>query len=139
MKRARILFVTAASVLFLYSYGFIDPHLSFSSHPLYQGIQSMLVHLVYRQSVIAAVLYLCIIAALFAAYATVLWRKKAEKIRSVPRWIFALVVILILSYPAFSYDIYNYIATAKVAFFYKENPYIVMPIEIPNEPMLAFT
>jgi hypothetical protein len=29
--------------------------------------------------------------------------------------------------------------TAKVAYTYHENPYIVMPIEIPNDPNLAFT
>lgn len=47
--------------------------------------------------------------------------------------------ILFFSFPAFSNDIFNYIATAKVTYLYRENPYIVMPIEIANEPMLDFT
>lgn len=38
-----------------------------------------------------------------------------------------------------SYDIFNYISTAKVAFFYHENPYIIMPIEFINDPLLSFT
>ncbi len=139
MKRAYILFIAAASVLLLYSYGFIDPHLSFSSHPLYVWAQNIVVSLVYRQSVVAAVLYACIIAALFAGYGILLWGQKEKKLMSVPRWVFALVIMLVLSYPAFSYDIYNYIATAKVAFLYRENPYVVMPVEIPNEPMLSYT
>jgi|GEM_PF-766311 len=139
MKRAYILFIAAASVLLLYSYGFIDPHLSFSSHPLYVWAQNIVVSLVYRQSVVAAVLYVCIIAALFAGYGMLLWGQKEKKLMSVPRWVFALVIMFVLSYPAFSYDIYNYIATAKVAFLYRENPYVVMPVEIPNEPMLSYT
>lgn len=139
MKRARILFIAVASVLLLYSYGFIDPHLSFFSHPLYLWIQNVLIFLVYRQSALAAALYVCIIAAFFAAYGIFLWGKGQERTRSAPRWVFALAVMLVLSYPAFSYDIYNYIATAKVAFLYRENPYVVMPVEIPNEPMLSYT
>ncbi|MFH0749601.1 MAG: hypothetical protein V1917_01630 [Candidatus Gottesmanbacteria bacterium] len=49
------------------------------------------------------------------------------------------VVLLIFSYPALSYDLFNYMTTAKVAYTHHENPYLVMPIEITNEPYLAFT
>lgn len=38
-----------------------------------------------------------------------------------------------------SYDIFNYIMTAKVVSSYQENPYIIMPIEFTNEPYLFFT
>ncbi len=38
-----------------------------------------------------------------------------------------------------SYDIFNYLATAKVTYFYGENPYLVMPIEFVSDPMLLFT
>lgn len=139
MKQARILFIVAAFVLLFYSYGFIDPHLLFFSHPWYLWARNIVVSLVYRQSVVAAALYVGIIAVLFAAYGMVLSHQHAKKITSVPRWIALLIGILVLSYPAFSYDIYNYIATAKVAFLYRENPYVVMPVEIPNEPMLVYT
>src|SRR5260221_3326430 len=37
-----------------------------------------------------------------------------------------------------SYDIFNYIATAKVLFLYHENPYIIMPIEFLGDPFLLF-
>jgi hypothetical protein len=48
-------------------------------------------------------------------------------------------VILLFSYPAMlSYDIFNYIATAKVAFFYHENPYLIMPIQFIHDPVLLF-
>ena len=38
-----------------------------------------------------------------------------------------------------SYDIFNYITTAKVTFHYQENPYIVFPIEFVNDPYILFT
>jgi hypothetical protein len=47
--------------------------------------------------------------------------------------------LLIISYPFLSYDEFNYIATAKVAFTWHENPYVVMPIEISNDSNLCFT
>jgi hypothetical protein len=46
----------------------------------------------------------------------------------------------IFAYPAaLSFDIFNYITTARVAFFYQENPYIIYPIEFLNDPYLEFT
>jgi hypothetical protein len=49
------------------------------------------------------------------------------------------ILFLICAYPAvYSYDIFNYVATAKVAFLYNENPYLVMPIEFTGEPLLRF-
>lgn len=54
--------------------------------------------------------------------------------------LFAVLSLLIFSYPAvLSYDIFNYIATSKVLYFYHENPYLVMPIEFNGDPTLLFT
>lgn len=50
-----------------------------------------------------------------------------------------IALILSFAYPANSYDLFNYITTAKVTFHYGENPYIVMPVEFTGEPYLAFT
>ncbi|HSD98570.1 MAG TPA: hypothetical protein VLB73_02635 [Patescibacteria group bacterium] len=57
--------------------------------------------------------------------------------------IFALSIgsaaVLLFAYPAMiSFDIFNYIATAKVTFFYHENPYILMPIAFTKDPLLLF-
>lgn len=54
--------------------------------------------------------------------------------------IFSTCIILFLSYPAMlSYDIFNYVATSKVLYGYGENPYILMPNEFINDPVLEFT
>lgn len=49
-------------------------------------------------------------------------------------------LILVFSFPAIlSNDIFNYIFTGKVLFSYKENPYLLMPIEFLGDPLLRFT
>jgi hypothetical protein len=78
---------------------------------------------------------------MFAGY--LIFLRKGEKLFSSTKILLVTIVtsavILGLSFPAFTYDIFNYMMTAKVTYTYHENPYIVMPIEIPNEPYLAFT
>src|SRR5581483_4454944 len=50
------------------------------------------------------------------------------------------VSLLLLAYPTMlSFDIFNYIATAKVLFHYHENPYIIMPMEFIGDPLLHYT
>lgn len=126
----KILFFAAVSFTIL-SYGFVDPN--------FPHLQSALTTLVYRSPVIAAGMYILILLVLYAGYIIVLNVYKDKRKKRIPRWVIGLVILLFLSYPALSYDIFNYILTAKVTYLYQENPYIVMPIEIPNEPMLGFT
>lgn len=131
--------IAAAFVFFFISYGFVDPHLSIFSHTFLSGYEKTAVFLVYRMPWIAALLVLCSLALFFVGYRTALREAPPKRIRRVPGWLIAVVIISLLSFPALSYDIFNYIATAKLTFFYGENPYVVMPVEIPNEPMLGYT
>lgn len=121
------------AALTIFSYGFVDANFPF--RPFLS-----LFMLVNQQHAITGTIYTVIIILLFCFYFFLLSRTYKKKITTKYIWqlIVATSIILFLSFPAFSYDIFNYIATAKVAFLYKENPYIVMPIDIRNEPLLAF-
>ena len=118
-------------VVAIFSYGFVDTNFPYQS-------LDFLHKLVYEQRALATILYVGIILSMFAIYALLL--RKVKKINSSTVWklVWLSVGILLLAYPAFSNDIFNYIATAKVIYLYGENPYVVMPIEIENEPMLMF-
>ncbi len=121
---AVLLFLAAIGIVGVFSYGFIDPNLVLSAHVMFSRIAD-------RPA--AAVIFFVILLVLFAAYLYFL--KHPPKF-----WvILAAAVMLVFSYPALTYDVFNYIATAKVTYTYHENPYIIMPVEIPNEPNLAFT
>jgi len=135
----KIVIYLSVIILSVISYGFIDPHLSFSSLPVYAYIQSVLITLVYRHTFVTAGIYAALIVAMYIAYSRLIWEKHDLKRHILPGWIIAILGLLLLSYPALSYDIFNYIATAKVTFKYVENPYVIMPIDISNEPMLSYT
>lgn len=133
----KVLFITYfifLSTLTLFSYLFVDPNLSYL-HKLYSGFVFS-----YRQQ--TTFLYILIISSLFIFYFIFLGllKKKFLSIKDLKLLIFISVSILFFSYPAMlSYDIFNYIATGKVLFFYHENPYVVMPIEFAKDPLLGFT
>lgn len=118
----------------LFSYTFIDPNLSYLQD-LYSGF-------VFTHRGKTTLLYLSFIFLLFIFYFLFMLLLKIRVLNNKDlKWLIIITVgILIFSYPAMlSYDIFNYIATAKVLFFYRENPYIVMPIEFIQDPLLSFT
>lgn len=138
MKTLSVIYLATTLVFAVVSYGFIDPHLSFSVNPVYQWYQHKVATLIYEMPYIAALTFIGIITVLYAVYTYLLRFFRTYK-GGIPRWVLGVAAILLISYPALSYDIYNYILTAKLTFQYQENPYVVMPIEIPNEPWLTFT
>lgn len=120
-------------LLTIFSYGFIDPNFP------YHG-PKLLFDLVYHQRLFATMIYIIIVVGEFGVFWHLLKRVEKKKISfdKIKKIIIATALILFFAFPAFSYDIFNYMATAKVAFLYRENPYLVMPIEFFGEPMLKF-
>ena len=55
-------------------------------------------------------------------------------------WILILIVtgVLVFSYNAFSYDLFNYIFDAKIVTHYHQNPYIHKALDYSGDPMLSF-
>lgn len=141
MKYFIVVYFLTVGFLGWFSYGFLDPNLSLSSNPLFTYFQSPISYLVYHNRPIATTVFLAIVLSLFLCFA-VFFRFGEKIFIQWKRLLLVLIAssaILIFSYPALTYDLFNYITTAKVTFTYHENPYLVMPIEIPNEPYLAFT
>ncbi len=131
-----ILSLIAALVFLLFSYSFIDANLLLATGTAYTLLETTLTQAMKSHRLESALLYIGFIILFYSLYVWSLKRKKSWCSR---RQCIILLIILTLSFPAFTYDIFNYILTAKVAYLYHENPYIVMPIEIAHEPMLAFT
>ena len=127
------MYVGIAIILTVYSWGFVD-----RNSPL--QTLSFLYELVYEKRIFSGIVFSGMTILFFAVYLRLLYLAQANKIKpaSVFRLLILISVILVFSFPAFSNDIFNYIATAKVTYLYQENPYLVMPIEIPNESMLSF-
>src|SRR3989344_4101596 len=132
----KIIFIFYSILLFLFtsfSYLFVDSNIPILGM-LYSGFFS-------SKRELAVIIYSIFVLLLFAFYIYFILsvRKKILSINDFKILIFITIGILFFSYPAMlSYDIFNYIATSKVLFFYHENPYIVMPIEFSGEPLLGF-
>jgi hypothetical protein len=122
----------------IFSYGFTDPNLVLSTNPLFVRFHEPLFDLVYHNRPVTAAIFFSILVSLFVFYGFML-RAINISVKKLFIVLFGISVVLALSYPAFTYDLFNYMTTAKVTFTHHENPYFVMPIEIPNEPYLAFT
>lgn len=116
-----IYFISVLALGFL-SYGFVDPHL-----------WTKFGYFAYNFRPEFSIAFFILLVLLFSLY--VYFLKHNPKIWLIP----VSAIILVFSYPALTYDLFNYIATAKVLYSHHENPYLVMPMEIPNEPNLAFT
>jgi len=128
MKLIYLYLILVVSFVF-FSYLFIDTNLLYLKY-FYTGFY-------YDQKFLVSAMYILFISAFFSFYIYIL-RGKLSPFLIKKLIIFSLP--LLLSYPAIlSFDIFNYILTAKLTFFHFENPYTVMPIEILNEPLLKFT
>ena len=122
------------SLFSLFSYFFIDPNFT-ALRWLYSGVYAD-----YR--LLVSFGYVLFIALLYLFYVLILENIKTQNVSflSLGKKIAITASVLLFSYPAMlSYDLFNYTTTAKTLFFYKENPYLIMPIEFLNEPFLSYT
>jgi hypothetical protein len=128
-------------LLTIFSFGFIDVNLQLSSSPLFINFHKPLETLVFYMRPISSILFFILLVVVSIYYVWFLknWNAIFVTWKKTLTIVIVVAVLLLCSFPAFTYDLFNYITTAKVAFHYHENPYLVMPIEIPNEPYLAFT
>jgi hypothetical protein len=128
-----LLFVICCLVLVAFSYGFVDYNFPLTIFRPYQ-------HFFFKHRFLATLTFVTIVVVLFGLYFYCLQRAAKNQLTGQQTWrlIGLVVTLLFFAWPAFSYDIFNYIATARVTYFYKENPYLVMPIEFQGEPMLKF-
>src|SRR3989344_6574221 len=119
-------------IVTFFSYFFVDTHF-FYLQWVFENFQ--------LQRNFKILLLLFVIIIFFFYYLYFLSLMKTKKLTQ-PEGVFLIIVTALCLFPAyptvFSYDIFNYMATAKVAYFYGENPYVIMPIEFTGDPILRF-
>lgn len=131
MNRLPSLFFLTLVLFSVFTYSFVDIHLSYLSN-LYSGLYL-------NQRTLLSIIYTILILILFGCSYFLL--SDIDRIKAnIKRIILLIVLVTILAYPAaLTFDIFNYILTARVTFLYQENPYIIYPVELLNDPYLAFT
>lgn len=134
MNIAMSIFVLTLILFSVFTYSFVDINLSY--------LKSLHTGLYLNHRVLLTVIYSILIFILFASsYFLRINLKSGTNSRiNLDKIILLIILATIFAYPAaLTFDIFNYMTTAKVAFFYQENPYIIYPIEFLNDPYLAFT
>lgn len=140
-KKLFVGYILASVALFLYSYTQVDLSLTLSRVNIYQLVEKSFQHIGYFDRPLSATLYLLLVLVFFLLYGFFLTavRKKTISVRTFWWTVGSMTAILIYSYPAFSYDFFNYMFTAKTVLLYHKNPYTVIPLQFSGiEPWLSF-
>ncbi|HSX40292.1 MAG TPA: hypothetical protein VLF68_01625 [Candidatus Saccharimonadales bacterium] len=130
----------AVVALFLYSFTQVDLSLTLARASIFQSVEKWFQYIGYFNRPLSTVLFLIILALLFAFYIKFLLLAGKNKLSKKVFWIVVLVTsgILVFSYNAFSYDLFNYIFDAKIITHYHQNPYLHKALDFPGDPMLSF-
>lgn len=122
-------YTVASLLLFLYSYTQVDLNLTLSQVSVWQDIQKIFQYIGYYKRPLSTGIYVSLIGIFYALYAVVIHMCHKRRMERVTLWriIFLISAFLVLSYPAFSYDMFNYMFTAKTVLIYHKNPYTVTP------------
>lgn len=126
-----LLSIISSTLIFLYSFTQIDLNMTLSRVGILQTVQKTFQTVGYYQRPISMWIYLGILIVLFYVYEKILFLIKNGQLGERRFWqlVGLTSVILLFSYPAFSYDMFNYMFTAKTVAVYQKNPYEVIPLQ----------
>lgn len=134
-------YIFGSLCLFLYSYTQVDLGLTLTRASIWQTIQQSFQSIGYFHRPISTGIFVGILALFFALYGISMRciRNKILDSRSLWFIIIFVLAITMFSYPAFSYDFFNYLFTAKTVLIYHKNPYLVIPLQFSGvESWLSF-
>ena len=132
--------IFAVVSLFLYSFTQVDLGLTLSQASIIQTLQKSFQQIGFFNRPLSSALFIAVLISLFASYLGILYLSYKNKISRKIFWslLLATTGILVFSYNAFSYDLFNYIFDAKIVTHYQQNPYFHKALDFPNDPMLSF-
>jgi hypothetical protein len=128
-------------ILFAFTLTQVDLNLTLSKITLLYGIQDYFQHIGFFNRSLATWWYVFILSVYFILYITFLVLSFKKLFSEKFLWITIgfTSILLIFSYPAFSYDIFNFMFYAKTIVVYHLNPYVVKPLDFAGvDPWLSF-
>lgn len=133
-------YILLVFALVIYSYSQIDLNLTLSSWGPYQAFQKQLIQLGYFNRPLATNLYILLVSGLFLFWLYFLRGAYCGRIAvgDTIKLVGAVSLILVLSYPAFSHDLFNYLFDARIMTLYGQNPYTNRPLDFPDDLWLRF-
>lgn len=126
--------------LFLYSFTQVDLNLTLSKVPLINNTIRAFQSIGYFQRPLSTVIFLSLTVILYTLYFILLLLSRKGQVSQKEFW-FLLIgtsAVLLFSYPAFSYDLFNYMFDAKTIVFYQSNPWQYRPLDFIGDNWLSF-
>lgn len=132
--------VFACISLFLYSFVQVDLGLTLNRASIVQTIQKSFQYVGYFNRPLSTYLFISVVLFLFTIYCFTMYGVYRKWLSGKIIWtiIFFASAILLFSYNAFSYDLFNYIFDAKIITYYGQSPYEHKALDYPSDPMLGF-
>lgn len=134
------LFIFGLISLFLYSYTQVDLGLTLSRNPAVNFLQKQFQFVGFFERPLSTYLYISILVLFSVLY--IIFLRSAKKGHVTRKQFLMLIgssaVILNFAFPAFTYDVFNYIFDARILTFYHQNPYLHKALDFPGDPMLQF-
>ena len=126
--------------LVVYSYSQIDLNLTLTAFAPYQRVQRSLIELGYFQRPLSTMIFVLLISALFVfeLYFISLIRRGVMGMSDALKLTVVAGVILTASYPAFSYDIFNYIFDARLWITHGVEPWRYTALDFPADEWTRF-
>lgn len=139
-KRISIFYLLLIFSLFLYSYTQVDLNLTLSQWSVWQQIQMAFQHIGWFQRPLSTAFYVTILFSLFIFYLLFLELARRNKISTSQFWwlVGIMSIVLLFSYNAFSYDLFNYMFDARIVTLHHQNPYIHKALDYSTDPWINF-
>ncbi len=127
-------------LIFLFSFTQIDLNLTLTTNSTLNSIFNSFQYYGFYQRPQVTLLYLVIILLSFGFFAINLYYFYKNKLSKtyLKVTLFTNFLILVITYPFLSYDVFNYVFDAKIIVHYNLNPYTHKPLDFPEDEMLRF-
>jgi len=129
------LFVLLTLGIVVWSWVLVDPNFTLITHADWTRFRAFAISIGYFQRQWSANVYVILISLLtIISYSLVRWYKGSL-------WLLLIAIGIIaglLSYPALSHDLFNYIFDARIVTHYHANPYLHKALDFPADSMLRF-
>lgn len=123
----------------VFSFAYIDLNLTLPGGALYRQIQNALIQLGYFQRNISTTVFVFFLVSFHIFYFFVLKRISMGHLGRNQVWVLiGLSSLLVLAYPAFSHDIFNYMFDARIVTKYHLSPYYFRALDFGADPWIRF-
>jgi len=132
------LYILTLGALAVFSYSQIDLNLTLFRFPWFLEFTRVLISLGYFHRGLSTVIFLVLLFLLSIFY--FLFSLRANKLtkKDLLVLISSIFALGLVSYPAFSHDIFNYIFDARTVVLHQQNPYVSTALMFPDDPWTRF-